>query len=250
MLLVTLSAQGSSTRSIDSDQKEALMSASKQSSSRTVRLSSINSKPAPADQPTLSPTNGEISSSGRLRRGEGREAICRALVALVAREGLDKVTFRSVAREAGVTAGLASYHFRDRDTMVGEALQWAAQHSTSVAMLSSDTENIADFASTLPALMRDFPEEAMFSFELILAAARRPELSGAVRQSYNDLIGAVANSLSHFGLTQNPQLANLVFAAIDGLSLQYLIYGDVEATRAGVTALQKLLQTAVTAKNV
>lgn len=225
------------------------MSARKQSSSRTVHLSSSKTKSAPRVQSTLSPmANGEVLSSGTVRRGEGREAIYRALVALVAREGLDKVTFRSVAREAGVTAGLASYHFGDRDTMVREALQWAAQHSTSVAMISLDTEDISEFASTLPALMRDYPEEAMFSFELILAAARRPELSPDVRRSYDGFIDAVATSLAQFGLTQDPNLANLVFAAIDGLSLQYLIYGDVEATRAGVTALQKLLRTAVVAE--
>ena len=192
--------------------------------------------------------DGEVSTSGTVRRGEGREALCRALVALVAREGLDKVTFRSVAREAGVTAGLASYHFGDRDTMVSEALQWAAQHSTSVAMISPDTKDIGDFASTLPSLMRDYSEEAMFSFELVLAAARRPDLSPAVRRSYDGFIAAVASSLNGFGLTQDPNLARLVFAAIDGLSLQYLIYGDVEATRAGVASLQKLLQTAADAE--
>ena len=225
------------------------MPARKQSSGRTVRLSRNKTEPAPSVRSTLPPTtNGDVSSSGTVRRGEGREAICRALVTLVAREGLDKVTFRSVAREAGVTAGLASYHFSDRDTMVREALQWAAQHSTSAAMISPDTEDIGDFASTLPALMRDYPEEAMFSFELILAAARRPELSPAVRRSYDGFIDAVANSLAHFGLTRDPNLAKLVFAAIDGLSLQYLIYGDVEATRAGVTSLQKLLRTAAAAE--
>jgi AcrR family transcriptional regulator len=40
----------------------------------------------------------------------------------------DGVTFRSVAQEAGVTHGLASYHFRTRDEMIGEAPTWATKH--------------------------------------------------------------------------------------------------------------------------
>ncbi|WP_320672062.1 TetR/AcrR family transcriptional regulator [Patulibacter defluvii] len=176
-----------------------------------------------------------------MRRGAGREALCRALVAVVARDGLDGVTFRAVAREAGVTAGLASYHFGDRDTMVREALQWAAEHSTSVSRIAPEVDDPAAFASSLPELMERFPEEAMFSYELVLAAARRPQLAPDVRRSYDGFIAAVRDSLDRFGVEGDPALANVVFAAIDGLSLQYLLYGDIEATRAGVAALQRLV---------
>ena len=57
-----------------------------------------------------------------ISRGEGRDALCEALARIVARDGLDGVTFRSVAAEAGVTHGLASYHFKNRETMIVEAV--------------------------------------------------------------------------------------------------------------------------------
>jgi AcrR family transcriptional regulator len=152
------------------------------------------------------------------------------------------VTFRSVAKEAGVTPGLASYHFGDRDRMVREALQWAAQHSVSVSRISVEGDAVAEFASALPELMVQHQEEAMFSFELILAAARRPELAPDVRASYDSFINAVHASLEGLGIDGDPALAHVVFAAVDGLSLQYLIYGDAEATRAGVTALQRMIR--------
>ena len=69
------------------------------------------------------------SQSRATSRGEGRDALCEALVRIVAREGLDGVTFRSVAAEAGVTHGLASYHFGNRETMIVEALTWAVRES-------------------------------------------------------------------------------------------------------------------------
>src|SRR5664279_364825 len=62
-------------------------------------------------------------------RGEGRDALCDALMGIGARDGLDGVTFRSVAAEAGVTHGLASYHFGNRDTMIMEALLRAVREA-------------------------------------------------------------------------------------------------------------------------
>jgi AcrR family transcriptional regulator len=190
----------------------------------------------------MNPPPNDPKSRSVVKRGGGREALCRALVAVVARDGLDGVTFRSVAREAGVTAGLASYHFADRDTMVREALQWAAQHSTSTSRISPDVDDVSAFASTLPEMMREHAEDSLFSYELILAAARRPELAPDVQRSYDVFIDAVRDSLERFGLAGDPVLANVVFAAVDGLCIQYLIYGDSDATRAGVASLQRMIQ--------
>jgi AcrR family transcriptional regulator len=47
----------------------------------------------------------------RPARGDGRRALLEAVVRVVARHGLDALTYRAVAKEAGVTHGLVSYHF-------------------------------------------------------------------------------------------------------------------------------------------
>jgi AcrR family transcriptional regulator len=184
-----------------------------------------------------------LASTGRpfVQRGEGREALCRALVRVVARDGLDGVTFRSVAAEAGVTHGLASYHFGTREAMIHEALTWAARHAILESRISDNAETLGDFASDLPALIHGAPEEAVFQFDLALEAVRRRDLLNDIRQVYADYIEAVRTSLVRFGLPDDASLARLVFAALDGLTLQHLIAQDEVATTEALDVLRRLL---------
>lgn len=173
-------------------------------------------------------------------RGEGREALYRALVRVVARDGFDGVTFRSVAAEAGVTHGLASYHFGTREAMIHEALSWAVDHSIETTHLGSNGDSLSGFAADLPKMVKDAPEEAIFQFDLLLRALRTPALLAEVRESYNAYIDAVEQSLHRMGIG-NRALARLVFAALDGLTLQQLLYDDPRRTREAIRALQELL---------
>jgi AcrR family transcriptional regulator len=90
------------------------------------------------------------STNSAIARGQGREAICRALPRVVARDGFDGVTYRSVAAEAGVTHGLVSYHFKTREAMIHEALKWAVEHTLESAHLAMSTGRLDDFASDVP----------------------------------------------------------------------------------------------------
>lgn len=51
------------------------------------------------------------------------DQIIDAVLALLARDGLDGVTMRSVAREAGVAVGLMNYHFEDKRSLIAAALE-------------------------------------------------------------------------------------------------------------------------------
>ena len=121
------------------------------------------------------------STSTAIARGEGREAICRALARVVARDGFDGVTYRSVAAEAGVTHGLVSYHFKTRDAMIHDALKWAVEHTLEAAHLTAST-SLEEFASNVPRALDDSPDEAVFQFELLLRALRSPDLREDVRK--------------------------------------------------------------------
>jgi len=96
-------------------------------------------------------------------------------------------------------------------------------------------------------LMTDHPEEAIFSFELVLASLRRPELAADIRASYYEFIDAVRRSLEKVGFDDNLELARVVFATVDGLSMQHLIYRDRRATEEGVKVLHGLLRLALKA---
>jgi AcrR family transcriptional regulator len=180
----------------------------------------------------------------RIPRGEGREALCRALIRVVAREGFDGVTFRSVAAEAGVTHGLASYHFRTREAMIHEALSWATRNAIGESGLAHTATVLDEFAADLPNLMSRHPEDAIFQFQLALEALRRQELLQDVRESYDVYIETIRQSLVRFGLADDVILASVVFAMLDGLNLQHLIYGDIRRTRRAVEVMRQLLRAA------
>ena len=132
------------------------------------------------------------SQQRAISRGEGRDALCAALARIVARDGLDGVTFRSVAAEAGVTHGLASYHFGNRETMIIEALTWAVRESIQRGRLGEDTATLGEFAADVPALMAEEPQEAVFQFQLALEGQRRPELLAQVRATYDEYVSRSA----------------------------------------------------------
>jgi AcrR family transcriptional regulator len=176
----------------------------------------------------------------RVARGQGREALCRALPRVVAREGFDGVTFRSVAAEAGVTHGLASYHFGTREAMIHEALKWAVEHTIEATHLAVPTDGIGNFAADVPDILSESPQDAVFQFELLLRVLRSPVLLEDVRKSYDDYIDAISQSLESFGI-QGDAVARLVFAALDGLALQQLLYEDTNRTEESILALRQLL---------
>ena len=180
------------------------------------------------------------STNSAIARGQGREAICRALPRVVARDGFDGVTYRSVAAEAGVTHGLVSYHFKTREAMIHEALKWAVEHTLESAHLAMSTGRLDDFASDVPRALDDSPEEAIFQFELLLRALRSPDLREDVRKSYDDYVAAISESLRASGI-EDISIARLVFAALDGLTLQHFLYEEPGRTEQALSALRRLL---------
>ncbi len=61
--------------------------------------------------------------------GEGRAALLAAVVRIVAERGLRNLTYRAVAKEAGVTHGLVTHHFGTRDALIHAALEYSLETS-------------------------------------------------------------------------------------------------------------------------
>ena len=187
-------------------------------------------------------TTAPVSKEGRNPpRGEGRRALLEAIVRLVARDGLDGLTFRAVAREAGVTHGLATYHFGSREAMVAEALEWATEQSIEESRLDTHGGRLDDLAAELPSLIARDPETAAFQFALAVEGTRRRDLAAHVRALYDHYLQATRDSLDAAGVAADETTASVVFAAIDGLVLQQLIYDDPERTERGLELLRALI---------
>ncbi|MES5820530.1 TetR family transcriptional regulator [Streptomyces sp. RG80] len=179
----------------------------------------------------------------RVGYGEGREALLNAAVRVVARGGLRKLTYRAVAEEAGVTHGLVVHHFGSRDALIEESLAYAVRTSLNVSDVEPGTGKVADFSVGLSEMVTSDPDTQAFQYELLLESRRRPELSAPLRELYDEYFDATGRELGRIlpgGADR--ALTRLVFAALDGLVLHQLVFGEPEVTDAAVEELRNLLR--------
>jgi len=178
-----------------------------------------------------------------LQYGEGREALLNAAVRVVARGGLRKLTYRAVAEEAGVTHGLVVHHFGSRDALIEEALAHTIRTSLSTSALEPGTGKVADFSTGLSDMVTADPDTQAFQYELLLEARRRPELLPQLRALYDEYFEATRRELNRMLPAGADQaMTRLVFAALDGLVLHQLVFGEPEVTDAALEQLRSLLR--------
>jgi AcrR family transcriptional regulator len=174
---------------------------------------------------------------------EGRDALLDATVRVVARHGLRGLTYRRVAEEAGTTHGLVSYHFKSRDALIHEAVVKASRAAVDRSLLDPPSGRVEDFVRDLPELVSQEADAQAFQFELALQGRRQRTLSTEVRAAYGEWIAVTREALAKLGIDGDDEVAaRLVFAAIDGLTLQQLIFEDPEQTREAVALLQRVLR--------
>ena len=173
----------------------------------------------------------------------GRTALLDATVRLVAWRGLDGMSYRAVAREAGTTPGLVFYHFGSREQLILEAAHTAGERAIASALLASERPTIDTFLSRLAASARLDIDDHMFQYEMAFNARRRPEVAAEMARLYGLYFEETERALRDIGFEDvQPALARLVFAAIDGLVLQQVVFDDPARTEGGVRALRAILR--------
>ncbi len=141
---------------------------------------------------------------------------------VVAAKGLRGLTFRAVAQQAGVNNTLIAHHFGSRDSLLAAALEWSLERSIRAADLTDYAADPEAFRVALVQNVLAEPDSQVFQFEMIIEASRRPELQPAVSQLYRRYVSAVAAGLERLGVPITPGLDIALFAALDGLMLQFL----------------------------
>jgi AcrR family transcriptional regulator len=173
--------------------------------------------------------------------GDGRQALLDATIRVARRDGLGGITFRSVAAEAGVTNGLIVHHFGTRSALVHEALAHAARHSIDLSMLEPPEGDPTRIAARLSERIASAASEELFQFQLVIEAVRGNEVIEDARAMYDTYLEATGQALEHAGIRRSPAFTRLIFAALDGLSLQQLLYSDPAATDEALHELHELL---------
>lgn len=178
----------------------------------------------------------------RIKYGTGREALIAAAVRVVARHGLHGMTFRKVAHEAGVNNSLVAHHFGSLSSLASAALAWSATTALNDSHLAGFLESSEDYRSALWSTLSEEKDLHVYQFEMILEASRDEAIRSHIIAMYDQYTSEVSRSM--FGDSVNDDehaLARAVFAALDGLVLQF-VSGAInrEQVDSSVAALWKL----------
>ncbi|SFO96598.1 DNA-binding transcriptional regulator YbjK [Amycolatopsis arida] len=177
--------------------------------------------------------SGTASADGRRVRGERkRAAIIAATLRVVERDGVASVTHRSVAAEAGVSTGSASYYFATLDDLLVAALSAAAEDYDRQLrqLVASGCDELTAVTRLIAMSAGSGRTRALAERELNLLAARRPALRPVARR-WRDMVAGVAR-----GLTADELAVREVVAAADGMCTQLLL-GEVELTEGEILAV-------------
>ncbi|MFE4834675.1 TetR/AcrR family transcriptional regulator [Arthrobacter sp. NPDC056691] len=185
--------------------------------------------------------------SQRLPYGDGRDALLAAVIDVVAEKGLRGVTYRSVAARAGVNHTLITHHFGSIEGLLAATLEWAVQRSIDETGLARVADFDEKFADALLASVSSEPELQLFQFEMLLEARRKPELKALLDRLYDNYISTVETALRERSLDTDDELSRAVFAALDGLMLQFLTFGNPAKIRSAVVQVGRLLERSGTA---
>lgn len=150
---------------------------------------------------------------------ERRRAIARAGGRVLRRSGIEGLTHRAVAEEAGVPLGSTTYYFTSRNDLLLAAVEYSVDGNIKWLQDWAAANADSDIAETLPIMLHEYLNErrtlATLDVEIYLLAARRPELrvhSSRWTASFIDLLtGFVDHEVaSHTAATFNGLLLHTV----------------------------------------
>ncbi|WP_410605161.1 TetR/AcrR family transcriptional regulator [Amycolatopsis sp. lyj-90] len=162
----------------------------------------------------------EPIADGRLAKGEQRKReLIEATLRVVARDGVSGVSHRTVAREAGLPATAAAYHFQGIEDLLTAALtQCMDEDAERMRVLAAEPggDALPKFAALLARVAAE-PGHLLAEYELYLLAAREPRL----RESTDRWMAALADFARRH--TDDPVRVEMLVGLVDGLLLQGLL---------------------------
>lgn len=179
--------------------------------------------------------------SRRLPYGDGRDALLAAVIDVVGQKGLRGVTYRAVAARAGVNHTLVTHHFGSIEGLLAATMEWAVQRSIQETGLAGIADFDEGFADSLIATVSAEPELQLFQFEMLLESRRNPQIRSMVERLYENYMATVEDALRQRGLDTEGEASLAIFAALDGLMLQFLTISDSAKIRSAVIQVGKLV---------
>lgn len=173
-------------------------------------------------------------------RAERRREIAGALLRLVARDGVEAVSVRSVAAEAGVSAGAVQKYFSTKEELFRFALDLTSEFLEQRWKTVDESGNLLDMLLRLA--LESMPLDEQRRAEVIVVntftarAAIRPSWAEFIREGYDEL---QALTTQYIGTAQTEghirddlpasDLADAVLALSDGFANRMLTSADPAA---------------------
>ena len=176
-----------------------------------------------------------------------RAAIGQAFFRVIARSGIEGATMREIAREAGVSLGVLSHYFADKEALVAGAFDVLVAQFTHRLAVAAQTE--ASIAGALEAVcLATLPFDdtrrresgvwmSFWAHGYASAAARTRQ-----REAYAVWVGTLARLIAHLpGMAGRDEAAAReaagdLAALIDGLTIQLILRGPEDFTPAAAAA--------------
>ncbi|MHA7133552.1 TetR/AcrR family transcriptional regulator [Oerskovia turbata] len=177
----------------------------------------------------------------RMSIDERRAQIVDAALSIAVREGVEAVTVRGVAAEAGISLGTVHYCFEDKDAMLramGHSVAVVASDPVRMAMdPTKDLHTIAHAAADgLWEGLTPRRHMRLLTFEFATAGSRnralRPVAKAHLEQTWTMTQGILDQLAQIAGITYSmdtPFLARIVAGYIDGIEIAWLVQQDDEA---------------------
>jgi len=171
------------------------------------------------------------------------ERIVDSAITVIARDGLDALSIRRVAAEAGVAIGTVQYHYPTRAELVLAALQRTAHRQQVRAMESRREPTITSTLTARLALLLPHDdasrEEAIVWVALAAAAARDPLVGPHQRQLVKQTVAGIAALLDRAiqsgelpDTVDTSDLAERTHVVAEGYLLHTAASGNVTTGRA------------------
>jgi DNA-binding transcriptional regulator YbjK len=189
--------------------------------------------PAPAAEASPGVT---ASKRGKRTRGNARRLLLlQTTLRLIADEGIDAVSHRSVAEAAGVPLGSTTYWFTSRQDMLRQALEHFGrleieslrEHLAGVlGRRLSRTRLVDEFTELLLPQLRSQRWRTVAQYAFMQEAARQPELQSVCREWTKAWEQALAEMFGSLDAAEPDIEARMFLAMLDGLLLEQLAAPD------------------------
>lgn len=184
-----------------------------------------------------------------------RDQIILAAYAVAASRGLERLTVRLVAAEAGLSTGLVLFHFKSRDQLIVALLDWLLATTTELQIGPDITAIAAPLERFLAMLRQEMdrlsrePGRIRLFFEFWVLGGRHREIGSRMRGElarYREAFRPLAEQVLETEPERFPQvtpdgLAAVAVSFIKGCAVQAMLDPDCFDIRESLVAAEGLL---------